>query len=60
MSRRIVIGCTLAIAALLPAGADAQQGQEPPRPYVYGIYFECDVARQELADEIFELAYLPA
>jgi hypothetical protein len=46
----------------LPAArwSDAQQEQEPQRPYVYGIYFECDVARQGLADEIFELAYLPA
>jgi hypothetical protein len=54
-----VIGTALAVAALLPSVADAQQ-QDAPRPYVYGIYFECDVARQELADEIFELAYLPA
>ena len=59
MSRRIVIGTALAVAALLPSVADAQQ-QDAPRPYVYGIYFECDVARQELADEIFELAFLPA
>lgn len=59
MSRSTKIGTVLAVAALLLAtGAAAQQ--DPQRPYVYGIYFECDVARQELADEIFELAYLPA
>jgi hypothetical protein len=29
-------------------------------PYVYGIYFECDVARQDLADEIMELVMAPA
>jgi hypothetical protein len=59
MSKRIGIGSVLAVAALLLATGVAAQ-QEPQRPYVYGIYFECDVARQELADEIFELAYLPA
>jgi hypothetical protein len=59
MSKRIGIGSVLAVAALLLATNVAAQ-QEPPRPYVYGIYFECDVARQALADEIFELAYLPA
>ncbi len=59
MSRMKVIGCVLAIAVLLPIGALAQE-EEAPQPYVYGIYFECDVARQGLADEIFELAYLPA
>jgi hypothetical protein len=60
MSRMSVTGCVLAIAMLLPIGGSAQQEQEPLRPYVYGMYFECDVARQGLADEIFELAYMPA
>jgi hypothetical protein len=50
----------LAVALLMPLGAVAQQQEEPQMPYVYGIYFECDVARQGLADEIFELAYVPA
>jgi hypothetical protein len=59
MSKWTVSGWVLAAAALLASNASAQ-GQEPPRPCVYGIYFECDVARQALADEIFELAYLPA
>lgn len=58
MSKRNVIGCLVAAAVLLPVSAGAQE--EAPLPYVYGIYFECDVARQQLADEIFELAYLPA
>jgi hypothetical protein len=60
MSRSIVTAGALALAAFLPVVAGAQQEQEASRPYVYGIYFECDVARQGLADEIFELAYLPA
>lgn len=59
MSNRMVTTCLLGLAVLLPLAAAAQQ-QEAPRPYVYGIYFECDVARQGLADEIFELIYLPA
>ena len=36
--------------------ASAQE-EEVSRPYVYGIYYECDVARQGLADELIDLAF---
>jgi hypothetical protein len=51
------------LTVLLATGATvgfAQTEQETPLPYVYGIYFECDVARQEIADEIMELVMAPA
>jgi hypothetical protein len=49
----------LMVAVLTPAVALAQQ-EEEVRPYVYGIYYDCDVTRQELADEIVEAAFAGA
>ncbi len=59
--RRLMISATtLAIGLLAAAPVAAQQDPDAPKPYVYGIYYECDVARQELADEIVELVFAPA
>ena len=52
----------LIMVVLLAAGtptAFAQGEEETPMPFVYGIYFECDVARQDLADEIMDLVMAP-
>ena len=60
MSRRMV-SLIFVFAALLTPMVGLAQGEEEQSPtsYVYGIYYECDVARQELADEILELIYKP-
>ena len=56
MMKNVMGVAVLAVAMLVPVAALAQQ-DEPPRPYVYGIYYQCDVTRQELADEIVEAAF---
>jgi len=45
-----------AVVALTPMLGLAQE-EEAERPFVYGIYYECDVTRQELADEIVGAAF---
>jgi len=61
MSRRSLSLIILLAAVLSPTVGLAQGAEEKaPMPYVYGIYYECDVARQELADEIMELVFKPA
>jgi hypothetical protein len=55
MLKHLIGGTVLAVAALTPVAGLAQE--DTPRPYVYGIYYQCDVTRQELADEIVEAAY---
>jgi hypothetical protein len=49
----------LATALILPTTGLAQE-KDTAQPFVYGIYYECDVARQDLADEIVELVFAPA
>lgn len=61
MLRTKLILIVLVAAALSPTAGLAQGEEETsPTPYVYAIYYECDVARQGLADEIMELIYQPA
>jgi hypothetical protein len=48
----------VATALVLPVVAMGQE--EDSKPYVYAIYYTCDVERQELADEIVDLVYAPA
>jgi hypothetical protein len=59
MLKNVMEIAVLAVAASTPMVSLAQE-QEAPRPYVYGIYYQCDVTRQELADEIVEAAYAGA
>lgn len=60
MSRKNLTLIVLLAAVLSPTAGLAQGEEEKtPLPYVYGIYYECDVARQELADEIMELVFKP-
>jgi hypothetical protein len=56
MLKNVIGLAVLAVAASTPIVGLAQE-EEAPRPYVYGIYYQCDVTRQELADEIVEAAY---
>ena len=49
MMKNVMGVAVLAVAMLVPVAALAQQ-DEPPRPYVYGIYYQCDMTRQELAE----------
>mgnify|MGYP001822562058 CR=1 FL=1 len=56
MSKNLIGAAVLALAALTPVVGLAQE-DEAARPYVYGIYYQCDVTRQELADEIVEAAF---
>lgn len=53
-----VCAAVLAIALMSPLAGLAQE--ETSKPFVYGIYYTCDVTRQELADEIVDLVYAPA
>ena len=58
MSRWIIFGCLLC-ALLLPTTAPAQEEEAATPPYVYATYFECDTAREWLADELFERHMAP-
>jgi hypothetical protein len=60
--RRITLTClTLAVAmAALPALAVAESHEEmAPRPFAYGIYYECDTSTQEQADHIMKHLFKP-
>jgi hypothetical protein len=57
MLRRILIMTVL--LATCTTAVFGQSEDETSMPFVYGIYFECDVAREDLADEIMELVMAP-
>lgn len=57
MSGRMIVTCALA-ALLLPAMTVAQE-EEASTLFAYGTYFECDAAREWLADAIVEQLYKP-
>jgi hypothetical protein len=56
MLKNVVGVAVFAVAALTPVVSLAQE-DEASLPYVYGIYYQCDMTRQELADEIVEAAF---
>lgn len=59
MLRRIVF--VIAVLALLApvVGVAQEEEEETSRAFAYGTYFECDVTREWLADEIVAQAYKP-
>lgn len=58
--KRILKGVFLLQSCLLLSVAGtARAADEAMESYVYGTYFQCDVTRQERADEIFNALYKP-
>ena len=53
MLKNVVGVAVFAVAALTPVVSLAQE-DEASLPYVYGIYYQCDMTRQELADASVE------
>ena len=53
-----ILTAVLLITIMSPVMGLAQD--EAAKPFIYGIYYTCDVERQELADEIVDLIYAPA
>jgi hypothetical protein len=58
--RRLSLSVMLIAAFLLclPAIADAQE--EKQTTFVYATYFECDISRQEIVDEVVKYVWAPA
>lgn len=56
MRSRVVFAMAIAVA-MASAAPTMAQDEEMSKPYVYGIYYTCDVTQQGLADEIVELAH---
>lgn len=58
--RKPLIFAVMAAVVIISTVPVSAQDEDATKPYVYAIYYECDVTQQELADEIIELAYKPS
>ncbi|MCP4203858.1 MAG: hypothetical protein GY769_18220 [bacterium] len=54
-----VLAAVVTMAALPAIAVADSHEEEAPRPYAYGIYYECDTSTQEQADHIMKHVFKP-
>ena len=59
MMRRVLCAVLMLTFLAAPAVVQAQQDEEPVRPFIYATYYQCDIADQEMADMIWKTVQAP-